>query len=164
MDSKEDKRFTHGLCGSRIYNIFMDMKKRCYNSNCLGFKNYGGRGIFICDEWLRNVEKFYNWSLENGYADNLSIDRINNDKGYSPDNCRWANRTQQRLNQRIHPCNTSGYTGVNYDKKNDKWRARIFFNNEQVFDYYNKDIILAVKARNNFIIENNLPHKISEVE
>lgn len=76
------------------------MKKRCYNKNASNYKNYGGRGITMCDEWRNDFITFYNWSMENGYQDNLSIDRIDNDKGYSPSNCRWTDRTTQNNNTR----------------------------------------------------------------
>ena len=78
---------THGLSHHRLYHILAGMQGRCYNPNNPKYKRYGGRGIKVCDEWLDKENgfiNFYNWSMANGYADNLSIDRIDNDKGYSP--------------------------------------------------------------------------------
>lgn len=86
--------------GGRLYRIFAGMKTRCYNENATGYKNYGGRGITICEEWLSDFWSFHDWALAHGYADGLTIDRINNDKGYSPDNCRWATRADQNRNKR----------------------------------------------------------------
>ena len=91
---------THGKCGTRLYNIFQGMKKRCYNKHRKDFYEYGGRGISICDEWLNDFQTFYDWSMSNGYDDNLTIDRIDNDKGYSPANCRWVDIKTQSNNTR----------------------------------------------------------------
>lgn len=88
----------HGLSSTRIYNIWIDMKKRCYNTKSNRYKRYGGRGITVCDEWLHNPKAFFEWSIENGYADNLTIDRIDNDGNYEPGNCRWITQKEQQRN------------------------------------------------------------------
>lgn len=79
----------------RLYNVWENMKARCYNPKHKSYSGYGGRGITICDEWKSNFNAFAKWALENGYDENApkgqcTIDRINNDKGYSPDNCKWV--------------------------------------------------------------------------
>lgn len=93
---------THGLSKTRIYHIYSGMKSRCFNKNYHAYKHYGGRGITVCDEWLgeNGFQNFYEWSMNNGYADNLTIDREDNDKGYSPDNCRWVTQEIQARNKR----------------------------------------------------------------
>lgn len=89
----------HGESKSRLYSIHQGMKRRCYNKNHSSYKDYGGRGITICEEWL-NYETFRDWALHNGYNDKLTIERKDNDKGYSPENCTWIARSDQNRNQR----------------------------------------------------------------
>ena len=98
---------------TRLSNIYQQMKNRCYNPNNPSYKNYGGRGITICAEWnsrekikgtrgnnTKGFTAFKKWALNNGYTSGLPIDRIDNSKGYSPDNCRWATAIMQGRNRR----------------------------------------------------------------
>ena len=84
---------------NRIYRIYWGMRTRCYNAKDHNYPRYGGRGITICEEWLNDSETFKDWSLANGYRDDLSIDRIDNDGNYEPSNCRWATFEQQQENK-----------------------------------------------------------------
>lgn len=92
----------HGLCKTRLYSIYMNMKTRCYNKNNSHYKYYGKRGIKVCNEWLHDFQAFYDWSMSNGYNDNLTIDRINVDGNYEPDNCRWITQHDQCYNTRYN--------------------------------------------------------------
>lgn len=98
-DSKQNN-VKHNLSGTRLYNIYRSMKARCYNSKHVHYKDYGGRGIKICQEWLDDNKTFFDWAMNNGYQESLTIDRIGNDKGYSPDNCRWRTMKEQQRNRR----------------------------------------------------------------
>ena len=90
---------THGQRNTRLYHIWTSMKQRCCNPNHKYYNLYGGRGISVCEEWL-NFEPFYEWAKASGYNDKLTIDRKDNDKGYSPDNCRWTTQKVQCNNRR----------------------------------------------------------------
>lgn len=89
----------HKMSHTRIYEIWQGMKSRCYNPHDARYDRYGGRGLTVCDEWREDFNAFHQWAIENGYADNLTIDRIDNDQGYYPENCRWADAETQSRNR-----------------------------------------------------------------
>lgn len=103
-------RKKHGLSNTRLFGVWHNMKGRCFNLSDKQFKWYGARGISVCDEWKDDFSKFYEWSIENGYAQGMSIDRINVNGNYSPDNCRWVPLNQQARNKRNVPL--YDYNGV----------------------------------------------------
>ena len=88
---------------TRLYNIWRGMKQRCYYPSHQSYKHYGGRGITVCDEWLSSFINFHTWALANGYADHLTLDRIDPDGNYCPSNCRWVTWEVQAQNKRRTP-------------------------------------------------------------
>lgn len=100
------KNRKHGMKGKRLYNIWRGMIQRTTDKNSHEYDRYGGRGIDICEEWKNDFEAFRKWSYENGYTDDLTIDRIKNEKGYSPDNCRWVTMKVNCRNKRNNHCLT----------------------------------------------------------
>jgi len=91
---------SHGLSKHKLFKKWSGMKTRCYNKKDKFYNIYGGRGINVCDEWIDNFKSFYDWSMENGYVDGLSIDRIDNNGDYTPSNCRWTTMKTQSRNRR----------------------------------------------------------------
>lgn len=99
-DMIKTKNTKHGKTHTKLYRVLDSIKARCYNENNKQYKNYGGRGIKVCDEWLNDFQTFYDWAMFNGYKETLSIDRINNDGNYEPSNCRWVDMKIQSRNKR----------------------------------------------------------------
>lgn len=118
--------FKHNLYGTRIYEIWRAMKKRCYLKTHIHYKNYGGRGISVCDEWKDDVKRFYDWATKNGYKDNLTIDRIDNNGNYCQENCRWITIQEQANNKR-----TNHFLCYNGEKKTiTQWAIEIGINHQ----------------------------------
>ena len=109
----------HGLSNTRLHKIWHSMYCRCYYKSTNQYKNYGGRGIKVCEEWkhMQGFINFYNWAISNGYKETLTLDRIDNNKGYCPSNCRWITPKEQSNNRR----NNVYYTFNGETKTSKQW-------------------------------------------
>lgn len=167
------KSKTHGMSKTHIYKTWQTMVYRCEETKkCGAWEKYGKKGIRVCDEWKgqNGFVNFYNWSIQNGYKEEklpsgrnrLTIDRIDGNKGYSPNNCRWVDYETQNCNLKMLSTNKSGYRGVSWSKAEKKWVCVISINNHSkrigAYDTQKQ----AVEERNRFIDENHLPHQKNE--
>jgi len=117
IEKIKERMTTHGKSKTRIYSIYKGLKRRCYCPNRPNYKDYGGRGITICDEWLDDFATFYEWSISHGYADNLTIDRVDNNRNYEPDNCQWISRSENiaKRNKDIALKTNNSYLAISPD-------------------------------------------------
>ena len=106
----------------RLINIYKCMKARCYNEKDISYKYYGKKGIIVCKEWLENADDFCIWALKNGYKIKLTIDRIDNNKNYEPENCRWATYATQERNREFCKLNMELARLIRIDSKNMKYK------------------------------------------
>ena len=146
----------HGLSGERIYKIWLAIIGRCCGKGTKTYENYGAKGVSVCDHWKDSVHEFIKWSLSAGYADNLTIDRINTDKGYCPENCRWVDYTAQGINKRKRKGTSSKYRGVSRGNKGDYWVACVGVNKKRICIGLFKTEDEANIARIGYLVKNEL--------
>lgn len=148
---------THGMTKHRLYSVWHGMKQRCYNENDKRYMDWGGRGIKICDLW-HNVENFI-IDMYPSFKEGLSIDRIDYDGNYEKSNCRWATREIQARNTRkLQSNNTSGYRGVTWHERDNKFGVSISVNNKSKWLGYFNTALEGAKAYDKYVIDNDLEH------
>lgn len=131
---------THKMSGTRIYEIWQGIKKRCYNPHDARYDRYGGRGIGVCQEWKDNFQAFYDWAMQNGYDESLTIDRIDNDCDYCPENCRWTDSKTQARNRSTNVRITIG----NATKTLTEWCEIFEIDSRVVFARYNRNGFIGI--------------------
>lgn len=164
--NRKGNNSTHGDSNTRLYKIWLAMKDRCYNKRSHNYKYYGGIGVTVYDPWLKNYLSFKEWSLTNGYKENLSIDKdllshkLNiHPPRYSPETCMWATVSEQvRTDRVLAKNNTSGYRGV-VRNRSGNWYAQIGIgkSSQKWLGVYTT-ALEAAKAYDMYILENNLEH------
>lgn len=125
-----ERSITHGETRSKLYGVWSSIKSRCLNSNTVAYKDYGGRGISICDEWKNSFEAFRDWAYANGYKEGVSIDRIDNNGNYCPDNCKWVISVVQANNRRSN--NLITYNGETLTVT--EWAEKLGKNPKTIFN------------------------------
>jgi len=155
--------YKHGANGTPLYKVWSHMLSRCRNVKDKQYKSYGGRGITVCEAWL-TAENFINWAKDK-WEPSLQIDRIDNDKGYYPENCRFTSAEMNANNRRVRTDNKLGLTGVR--KHKGKYQSYVGTKqnpfNGLVHLGFHDTVEEALEARNKFIIDNNLPHKVQKM-
>lgn len=139
-------RKMHGAHSNPLYSHWKAMMTRCYNPKSNTYKNYGGRGIRVCERWRESALNFYE-DMGNKPSAAHTVDRIDVDGDYQPDNCRWATPAEQSRNRRTSTKNKSGVTGVAWDKSRSKWIASLMVNGISVLQKRYDDIEDAIVAR-----------------
>ena len=134
-----------------LYRTWSGIKTRCLNKKSKDYPKYGGRGITVCDRWKNSYKQF---AIDMGDKPSSmhSVERIDNNKGYCPENCRWGTKEDQSRNRRIFTTNTSGETGVDFT--GTKWRARIYLKGKRVQAGYFNTKAEAIVARQKLMAEN----------
>lgn len=148
-----DRNTTHGKCGSTEYSAWQNMKHRCYDESNDFYRDYGARGIKVCDEWLHDFKSFYDY-VGDKPSPKHSIDRIDNDGNYEPGNVRWTTSDIQGQNTRLKRNNKTGYRGICLRNDNHRYRAYITHHNKRISLGTFDDIKDAINARK--VAEDNL--------
>ena len=135
-------RTIHGQSRKRLHNIWMSMRRRCASQKYHAYHLYGGRGIRVCDEW-NDFVNFYQWAMANGYSEELTIDRVDINESYTPENCRWTSQHQQAANTRTN----TDFPGVSFHKQTRGYMAYLRIGGKYVLHKYFKTKQEAIAAR-----------------
>ena len=150
----------HNLTNHRLYQAWNGMIQRCNNHKSTSYKNYGKRGVTVCQEW--HITENFIKDMYPSYKEGLELDRIDNSKGYCKDNCRWTTKEIQKRNTRlIRITNKSGYRGVYWANNISKYRSKICVNNKNIHLGCFNTSIEAVKAYDKYVIDNKLEHTLN---
>lgn len=155
----------NGLSRSRVYRIHAGIKARCYNPNSVPYPYYGAKGIRVCDEWLDKKDgfkRFYEWSMNNGYSKELSIDRIDPTGNYCPENCRWADKYTQNVHLN-KPAGRSGYVGITKHTNRESWYGRVKVYGKCICTGSAPTALEAAVLREKYILEHGLANKLNGV-
>lgn len=154
---------THGLFHHPLYRRYRSMISRCYHKSSKRYDKYGGKGVTVCDEWKNSFASFIKWCEENGYKKELIIDRIDVNGNYEPSNCRFIDDFKSNQNTSlIQKNNTSGYRGVSWEKRSQKWLSQIVSNGKIKYLGRYNDPWEAAKAYNQFVINNSTLHPLNQ--
>lgn len=159
---KTGRKVVHGKSHTKIHKIWTSILTRCHNPNSTRYSYFGGMGITVCERWCNSFENFLDDMGEPPKG--LVLGRIDKNKEYSPENCRWETPQEASLNRIRDKRNKSGYRGISLNKKTNKWSAQIAYNKKVIFHKTFRTLKEAVLARNKFIIGNNLPHPLNNWE
>jgi hypothetical protein len=139
--------YKHGYGKTPLCGVWREMNRRCTDPRVSNYNDYGGRGITVCAAWRKDFVLFREWALSNGYEEGLFIDRIDNDMGYGPENCRWVTRVENNRNKRVYKSNRSGQTGVFWRKQNNCWQAKISVGGKNIHIGLFDNLEDAIRAR-----------------
>lgn len=151
----------HGNGLDRVYKIYKGMLHRCSADEGRNYRNYKAKGVAVCAEWANSFDAFKAWAESSGYADNLSIERTDNDAGYCPENCTWIPLSEQPVNRGLFSNNTSGFKGVSFMPRIKRFKAYIGVDKKVIYLGVHKTAEDAAAAYDDYVIAHGLAHPLN---